>query len=240
MPRTARVVAACNLRPHWVWHTRRPHVHWRTGKVNNHNQLTALGLWEPTQLAHKEYGVEEVDQYRTLVLNDAGEAEWVLWRVKPGTDGVEMDDFEPVSEVQFMSSTGEVATFLPVAVAHTGKTDSMMVASIPLIDVAWANLGHWQEATNLRFYRAVASFGQPVLVGELVQRRNSEGEMVAGELGLGPVVVIQLEEGGSFSWEAQSAETFKPLQAGVDLMEAHLAVAVTRFVSWLTGCAEQA
>ena len=231
LPTTSANEDQFNLRPHWNWYSRRQVVHWRTGKVNNVQQITALGLWEPSELAAGEYGVQEIDRYRTITLNDDGEAEWVLWEQKPDTEGKALTDFDDVDRGKFQNAKGEVATFLPVAVAHTGKTDSTLVASIPLMDVAWANLGHWRESTDLRFYKAVASFGQPYVIGDLPQETNKHGDLVDGTLALGPLVYVQIEAGGEFGWAGPSAETFKPLENGVEKKEEHMAVLGMSFIA---------
>ena len=203
------------LRPTWSAYPRQNILSWRTDKVNNQHQFTQVVLWEPTQINTGLFGVETVNRYRVLQLVE-GQATWVLWERKDGKAS-QPDIFVILLAGIFKNSKGQAATKLPVTVAHTGRMDKMLVASVPLMGVAWANLGHWQQASNLRFYRDLAAFPQPTIIGELVSAAVPEGLPAPAKVKLGPLVTVHLKgEGASFGYTAPPSEGFAPVKEGVE------------------------
>jgi hypothetical protein len=82
------------------------------------------------------------------------------------------------------------------------------------MDVAWANLSHWQIATDLRFNRAVAGFEQLVVSGQLLGQLGPDGQQIPGALKIGPLVAIQVEQGGSVTWASPAGGGLAQLQQG--------------------------
>src|ERR1041385_7063140 len=91
---------------------------------------------------------------------------WELWREtkETGANGFLLDGR---GVYLGMGREGRTRDTLPVGIAYTGRTDAPLSASLPLLGVAWANLSHWQIATDLRFARMIAAYAQPVVIGEL-------------------------------------------------------------------------
>ncbi len=202
------------LRPTWARYDRGMARNWLTGKVENQDVLTQVTLYEPTYVQHGLFGVKWENRWRFLRLTKVvdienpdslprHEAEWSLFRLKPDKEGSELDDFEMIGKGQYKNKDGEVADRLPLSIAYTGKKEAPLVAIPPLLGVAWANLGLWQIATNVRFYLDLVAFPQPTVIGELAMDMGMDKEgnrvQVPGSLKIGPMVVVHLSAGDADS-----------------------------------------
>lgn len=196
-----------NLRPVWTIYPRASIINWDAEKVNNVLTLTLAVAYEPSTVRKGLFGRETRHFYRVFRLDKAQResgastepdtyvASWQLWEMK--NEGSEASDFTLNSRGVFRNRAGEAAQRLPIAIAYTGNTNAPMQAKIPLLGVAWANLSHWQLSTDLRFNTIVASFAQPVVIGELAQ--TAQGVQAQG-LEVGPLVFVHLKQGGDFKW----------------------------------------
>ena len=200
------------LRPTWALYARRSIINWRTAIVNNQKALTMVVFAECAEVDDGDFGVATRERYRVLRLvltPDGYQATWTLYELRG--DGDKREDFQIVASGAFKNKIGVIADFLPVSIAYTGRTDAPLTATIPLLGVAWANLGHWQQSTDLRFYRMVAAFPQPKVKGELV------ADPVTGEkaLNLGPLVGVQVEKDGDYTWTELSGTSMVQLENGI-------------------------
>ena len=204
--------------------------------VANKQTLTQIVLAEPATIPDGEFGVLQKTRWRRIFLGIPSDAQpnpdgsppelralWELWEASVESPTTP-DQFFVSDSGTYRNVQGMVMPFLPVAVATVGKPEGdPLVASIPLLGVAWANLGHWQQASNLRFYRELVAFPQPTLVGELQQELGvtTEGVLgsVPGRLRVGPMVVVRLVNDGEvaseYKYTAPPVEAFEPLVAGV-------------------------
>lgn len=237
---------ALGLRPRWSAYSRLSSLSWRVEREVGRTQLVQVVFHEPTQAATGVYGVRTVERYRVLRLLN-GQASWTIYELKPSitTALATPDDFVVQGAGLFRNRAGQVADFLPVAVAHTGRSDAMFVSSIPLLGVAYKNLGHWQQSTDLRFYSMLCAYPQPVVIGDLAQIRTADGGLVPGSLKLGPAVVVHLTLNASgpppdFKWAAPPTEAFEPLQAQIETKERHMGQLGMAFLAPQTRQAETA
>jgi hypothetical protein len=126
------------------------------------------------------FGVGAVHRFRVLSLTNAdtpsGRA--AVWQVFEMT---EKADVVPVAQGVYADRAGVPLPVLPVAIGYEGRTDAPLTSRPPLAGVAYANLGHWQQASNLRFYREVAAFPQPTVTGTLIEGRFPRWRDVVGE-----------------------------------------------------------
>lgn len=204
---------ALNMRPMWAYYPRKLARSWRFQKIDNKKTLTQLVLAEPTVVDEGIYGVAHRERYRVLRLIN-GEASWTLYEKRKEAN---VEKFVILESGHFRNKKGQVADFIPVAIGYTGRTDAPMVAQIPLLGVAWANLGHWQIASNLRFYTDLCCFPQPTIVGTLAMEPGIDEAgnkaMVPGHLRVGPMVVVHLMgDGASYDFTAPPVEAFVPIE----------------------------
>ena len=203
-PVTLADETARNLRPTWAMYQRRHILSWQTETLDNADTLTLVTLAEPTTVANG-FGVSVRHRVRVLQLVD-GIATWRLFDL---TD----DDGTLVAEGVFRDRAGVPFSRLPVAVAYTGEVLGPMVARPPLLPVAYANLAHYQISTDLRFYRSLAAYPQPVVEGNLAPDPTTG---LPQTLNLGPMVAIRTAEGGKFGWAEITGSSLQTLVTGVD------------------------
>jgi hypothetical protein len=213
------------LRPIWALYGRRQVLSWRSEVIGGALTITQIVLKEAETEPVGAFGVREVSKYRVLRLVPiAGDATsdttymavWELWRE---TDEQGQGGFAREAQGVFRNrgtplTEGATLGTLPIAVAYTGRTDSPLSASIPLLGVAWANLSHWRTSTDLAFARMIAAYAQPVVTGELMPSQGLNGAQMPGKIELGPLVAIQLATGGKFTWAAPPTEAFAGLERG--------------------------
>lgn len=219
IPITAENEARFNLRPTWASYARAQILSWRTAVVNNQTVPVLVVLAEAATEASGEFGIEARQRYRVLrLVNVEGvwQAEWELLELQ-STDATKRASYVRIDSGVFRNKNGAVRDTLPIAIAYTGRTDAPFCASIPLLGVAWANLAHWQIATDLRFYRMCAAFPQPTIVGQLASDPQT-GKPT--ELALGPLAVVNVvpaSQGGtaSFTWTEVQGTSMEQQAAGV-------------------------
>ena len=158
------------LRPTWARYDRANVRNWQTGRFDNQDVITQVNLYEPLFVRDGIFGVRWEHRWRFLQLapklanptdptsEQMGiQAQWSLIRLLPDKSGAEPEDFQTLGRGVFMDKDGGTFDRLPIAVAYTGKKVAPLVAVPPLMGVAWANLGLWQIATNVRFYLDLVS-----------------------------------------------------------------------------------
>ena len=219
------------LRPVWAFYQRSAVTSWRTAIINNVQHITQLVLAENSTDNDGEYGVTDVEQYRVLSVEN-GVAMWRLFRV---VESQANRQFALDSEGVFRDRAGRTRDTLPVSIGYAGRTEYALTAKPPLLGVAWANLGHWQQATNLRFYRELAAFPQPTVTGALI-----DGNGDPASLKLGPMVLVQVSENGKFEWTELQGSALDQVEKGVHAKEQQMAAMGVSFLSRDTRSAETA
>jgi hypothetical protein len=222
---------ALGLRPVWAFYAREAVMSWRTEVIANVERVTQVVLAEVEGEAVGEYGIELVDRYRVLYVRD-GVAGYQVFQV---IEGQSERTFELVDEGIFRDRNGQTRDTLPIAVAYAGRSDAPFTAIPPLLGVAWANLGHWQQASNLRFYRELAAFPQPTIRGAII---DGNGDPAA--LKLGPMVLVQVAEAGEFKWTELAGSALDQVEKGVFAKEQQMAAMGMSFLARDTRSAETA
>lgn len=213
---TTKVAETFNLRPTWAMYERRQVLSWREGKINNKKTLTRIVFHECGMADEGEYGVKLVHRFRKLSLvltPDGWQAIWSLHELRG--EGTRIEDYAPIAMGVFKNYKGEVASFLPVSVAYAGRTDATLTASMPLLGVAYANLAHYQQSTDLRFYRALCAFPQRKIKGELAKIKGPNGDMVAVKIPSGPMAVLHLAKDAEASWDELEGKSMDQLEKGI-------------------------
>ncbi len=221
------------LRPTWARYDRANVRNWQTGRFDNQDVITQVNLYEPLFVRDGLFGVRWEHRWRFLQLvpklsNPADptsesvgiQAQWSLIRLLPNKSGDEPEDFQTLGRGVFMDKDGGTFDRLPIAIAYTGKKNAPLVAVPPLLGVAWANLGLWQIATNVRFYLDLVSFPQPTIIGDLntVSGLDENGNRITipGKLKIGPMVAVHLTAGdadsppSSYTFTTPSSDGFVP------------------------------
>lgn len=214
VPITSANEASFNLRPLWKMYSRHDILNWKETVVNSVKTLTQVTLFESRTEDKMTYGVEEVSLFRVLRLIPSGNsmvATWQLLRETVKDDG--SVTYDEVGRGVFRNRAGMAANFLPLSIAYTGTKTAAFVADVPLEGVAYANLGHWEYATDLKFNRRVAAFEQMVITGELMRDETLPMDQKP-TVKIGPLVAIHLQQGGSVTWSGPSGTGLNQLEKG--------------------------
>lgn len=240
VPITAANETALGLRPTWALYSRRQIINWRTATVENRKLLTLVVFSERADVDEGDFGTKSVQRYRVLrlILTPSGyQATWRLYEQLAGTSGGKAEEFTIAGQGVFRNRAGDLADFLPVSVAYTGRTDAPMCATIPLMGVAWANLAHWQQSTDLRFYRMISAHPQPLVKGELAPDAQT-GK--AQKLGLGPLVAVHVASDGDYLWREIEGKSMVQLESGIKEKLAQMGQLGLSFLTTDTRAAETA
>lgn len=196
---TGQMAETFNLRPIWSRYDRSQAINWMVETVNNKATLTQMTLVEAAAVRSGGFGIKSVIRYRDLRLDMANGVRVATWTLRELVDhaGTNEASFKVVGNGTFTNKEGLAAASLPIAIAYAGRSNGPMDATIPLLGVAWANLAHWQLSTSLRFNSEVAGFAQPTVVGQLATDPKTGNPMA---LEIGPLVAVQVQEGGEFKW----------------------------------------
>jgi hypothetical protein len=148
------------IRPYFV-HVRHGSIlGWRAEKLNGKMVLTQLRLLELVDTPDGAFGISQVEQVRVL---EPGK--WTVYRKQKGVDGVET---WVIAEEG--ATTIDVIPFIPVY----GFRKDFMIGSAPMIELAHANVEHWQskcdQQTILHIARVPMLFAKdigeaPIVVG---------------------------------------------------------------------------
>jgi len=122
------------LRPYFV-HVRHDNIlGWKTARVGGSIVLTQLRLLELVEAPDGEFAVKMIEQVRVL---EPGK--WTTWRKGKVADGTE-------SWVQAENGTTTIGVipFVPIY----GKRKDFMIGTAPMIELAHANVEHWQSKSD--------------------------------------------------------------------------------------------
>lgn len=204
---------ALNLRPRWVSYARADVLSWRTAVLENVETLTQVVLREGAAIAAGRFGTRPVVRYRVCSLqltpDGARAAVWEL--LEERKDAMGEVAIVSVARGAFRDKAGAAFPDIPLAVVYAGRTDAVLCAHPPLLDVAWANLEHWRVATNLRYYEDLACFPQPTVEGEIAPDQNGQ----VGTFQLGPGVLVRVTAGSTFKWTEVAGTSIAALRASL-------------------------
>ncbi len=229
---TAATEAALNLAPRWAIYPRASICSWRTAVLANRLEYTQVVLHEPTAVEDGRFGVKEVSRYRVLEVRE-GVAQWSVWQKTTDDRG-----WETVSSGVYRNRRGETRATLPIAVAYAGRRLAPMVSRPPLLGVAYANLSHFRNKTELAWGSRIAAIEQPVVSGALALD-PATGAPVTG-LKMGWEHYIHLEAGGTATYMGPSGRGLGELEKRVREAEQEMAALGMSFLSRDTRAAETA
>jgi len=217
---TAANEQALNLRPLWARYARSDILSWKTAVIDNVTTLTQVVLRESKTVATGRFTVGAIPVYRVCTLNITEDttpgveplvvASWELLEEK--TDGQGGVTLISHGTGTFRTKTGEAFRVIPLAVGYAGRSDDVLCARPPLLDVAWCNLEHWRVASNLRYYEDLCCFPQPTIEGQLAADENG----VTPPLQIGPNVMVNVTAGSKFLWTELSGQSITALRASLE------------------------
>ncbi|HXI15384.1 MAG TPA: DUF4055 domain-containing protein, partial [Chloroflexota bacterium] len=137
----------------------------------------------------------------------------------------------------FRDNAGNAFQQIPLAVCYAGRTDDQMTAQPPLLDVAWANLEHWQIATDLRYYEKLCAFPQPTVIGELAADPLTG---VVPAFQTGPGVLVRVTGDSEFRWTEVQGSSLEQLRRALETAKDEIAELGVSFLAKKTRGVETA
>jgi hypothetical protein len=204
---------ALNLRPFWSSYTRADVLSWRTAVVKNVETVVQVVLREAAYVNEGRFGVLPRTRYRVCALTAVG-ATWQLLEEQKNAGG-NVVAVTQVGAGAFVDRSGAPFDIIPIAVIYAGRTDAILTAHPPLLDVAYANLQHWRKATNLSFYEDQCCFPQPTITGELARDPNGAPMPFT----MGPAVLVQVTAGSTYEMKELTGSSLATLRDGLATMK---------------------
>ncbi|VVG70685.1 DNA-binding protein [Pandoraea apista] len=124
------------LRPYFVHIRRGDILGWRSTRINGVETLTQLRLLERVTVDDGRFGEKKIEQVRALYIG-----KWETWRE---TEKVDADGKKVWVIHQSGTTTLKRIPFVPVY----GKRTGFMTAVPPLMELAHANVEHWQSKSD--------------------------------------------------------------------------------------------
>lgn len=143
---------AAGLRPYFVQVAGSAILGWRTEKRGASRVLTQLRILEAVEEPEGEWGTATVEQVRVLA-----PGAWQVWRKRRGDGGAEEWALHEDGR-----TTLDVIPFVPVYGLRLGH----MLGAPPMLELAHANVEHWQSASDQQTILHVARV--PVLFGKML------------------------------------------------------------------------
>lgn len=188
--------ADSNLRrPNWVSYKKDQALNWRSARIGGAIVLTQITFEECSTEADGRYGEKTVRRYRVLRLPEISPA-------LPGREAVygtmewEIHEEKTIDGVTTVVPTGERGTTslsrIPVVTIYSRRT-GFLESEPPLIDLAYLNVGHWQQWSDLNCQLRMLV---PILEvkGELMETEGGEQGAQKPRLRLGPGAVAQFRD----------------------------------------------
>lgn len=226
---------ALGLRAKWAMYARSSVCSWRSDVVNGELVTTQLVLAESSTEPAGAYAVRHVERYRVLRVTE-GVANWSLYRKEEDAHG--QVTFHLEGSGLFKNRAGQTRGTLPIAVAYTGEVSAPFVARPPLLGLAWANLSHWQNKTELQWGSKIAAIEQFVIKGRLMDPTGNQS--TGGAVKIGWEHAVNVEAEGDALWIGPTGNGLGQLKARMEEDEQEMAALGMSFLSRDTRAAETA
>lgn len=158
--RTAADELASGARAYWCIRQAKDAVNFRPLTTNGQTRIGQISFKECTKEPDGRFGEKEIVRYRVYFLDEAGNAQWELWREteKPGADGKKEVVLEKNGPI--LTKRGQPLKRLPIAV-HYGEREGFLESRLPLKGIADINIGFYQkysDLSNLQHYTCAPTF----------------------------------------------------------------------------------
>lgn len=200
------------LRPYWVKYEADDIINWETriNPISRSTELSLLVLRETTQEKSGKYLKTNVTRYRSYFLDENNNVAWQLFR--------EYKQNPTATQIELkLDSEGviEKVSQIPAAVIY-GQKHGILKGSPPLLDLALANLRHYNKQSNYDNLLALACI--PVPYAKALE--STKGDVIA----FGSDILIKLSKEGEFGWATVDAGAFASLQKDLHDLEQQMAV----------------
>ena len=173
-------------RPYLVGYKAEQITNWRSVRRGGDEVLSMVVLLEKVEVTGEKdpFEVGLIEQFRVVMLNEAGQAVRQLWRKRSDKD----KEWVQFGGDKILMRRGEALTFVPFTfMGALSPTPELKIP--PLIDLADVNLGHWRNSVDHEYGLHLVALPTPWIAG-------SKGAAEGSTMKIGPSVVWELEVTG--------------------------------------------
>lgn len=139
---------------------------WEFEYENGWPKLTQIRIRETVIVKDGQWGQKEITQYRVLYVG-----KYEIWRKA----GDQRDDATNKDEWEIFDEGVVELNYISLVTLYTGR-EGFMVATPPLIDLAWENVHHWQSRSDQNHILHIARV--PVWFGKGLQEITASGRKI--------------------------------------------------------------
>lgn len=212
-------------RPYWTKYRKDDAINWRSDRINGEKVLTQVTLVERATKSDGEFGEKEVTRYRVLRLpvisartpNSPavyGPMQWAVY-----------EESEKGKDLFQVDGDTTILNRIPLVTIYA-RCKAFMESSPPLLDLAYLNIGHWQQWSDLNCQQRMLV---PILhvKGEILNTEAS-ADNPKPQLKLGPGTAIQTDKDGDVKYvSADPGATAAMRQGLIDLEQRMSAVGLS-------------
>ena len=195
IPGTAAEETAMGRRPYLLQRARAKALNWRVSVTDGVETLERVTLLETVEVEDGDYGVTMEPRYRVI-----GRGEWWLFKIE--RDAKNDLSATLVDQGQYIGANGQQLPIVPV-VWYSGDQGGFGHGVMELQQVVEHSIDHFQQRSDLREKTHKCAMPVPVAIG----RTPPAPGQAPRPLVIGPNTVIDLEQGGSFTFAEPSASS---------------------------------
>lgn len=206
-PANAAEEAAQGRRPYLVLRPRAKALNWRVAITDDIETLERVTFLEMIEIEDGDYGIKLEPRYRVI-----SRGQWMLLKLKRN----KANDLtvELVDDGQYIGANGQPLPVVPV-VWYPSEQASFGQGGMPLRQVVEHSLEHFQMRSDLAEKTHRCAMPVPVAIG---RTPPAPGE-ARRPLVIGPNSVVDLDQGGSFSFAEPSASSLAEQRAQIAEIE---------------------
>ncbi|MDE2022354.1 MAG: DUF4055 domain-containing protein [Patescibacteria group bacterium] len=164
--------------------------------------LRQVVIHEPTEVADGAYGVQRVDRYRVLRLDDTAGVTFEVQEASVSATSSETT-FRTVDRGVMLGAKKQPLRQIPLAICYAGVPTAPFVCAPPLEALADLNLGHYRVSADRRYLLNICHAPTLLLIGREMELKAEDGAQGSyPPVEIGPNRVIDVPKGGDGKWLA--------------------------------------
>ncbi len=214
-------------RPYWTKYRKDDAYNFKSDRVNGETVLTQVTLRETATKSDGDYGEIEIVRYRVLRLRVIAPETEESPAVYGPMDWTLYEEPEKGKDLVLKDGGSTALTRIPLVTIYA-RRKALMESDPPLLDLAYLNIGHWQQWSDLNCIQRMLV---PILhiKGEILNNTEATAEGAQKpKMGLGPGALINTDKDGDVKYEAADPSATDAMrQALTDLEQRMSAVGLS-------------
>jgi hypothetical protein len=206
-PGSAAEELAMGRRPYFLLRSRSKALNWRVTVANGVESLERVTFLETVEVEDGEFGVKIEPRYRVV-----GRGAWALFKIERNAS----NDLEAIliDQGEYIGANGQPLPVVPV-VWYASDQAGFGHGELPLRQVVEHCIEHFQRRSDLREKDHKVNMPVPVAIGRTPPAPGQRQKPLV----IGPNSVVDLDQGGSFTFAEPSAASLSFSQAQITEVE---------------------